>query len=127
MDLLLYACFNTPDRHFPVNGKGCFRTNDGTNCTSGAALRAQVGWVVAFGSKAIHIEADYLLWAGINTQIAALAVKFIYFYPSLYGHSISSNNLLKPKTQTDIYYLHYQHFFKSFIVLTVTVLEIQKS
>ena len=71
-----------------------------------------------------HIQADHPLRAGINTQVAAFAVEFINFYPSLYRHSQTSKLMLGiAYNLVDIYYLHYQFIVTRGIVLTVTDLE----
>jgi hypothetical protein len=67
----------------------------------------------------MQVKADHFLWTGIDTQIAAFAVEFIDFNPSLYGHSLTSNKRTHNQ-QDDIYYLHYQYINDLSLVLTVT-------
>jgi hypothetical protein len=65
--------------------------------------------MVSFGCQPVHIQADHILWAGVNAQIAPLAVSIINFNPSLDGHSLTSSPFLNPWTLFDIFYLYYQY------------------
>jgi hypothetical protein len=44
--------------------------------------------VIAFGRQTVFIQGQYVLGASAHAQVTALAILFIDFDPSLYGHSI---------------------------------------
>jgi hypothetical protein len=72
---------------FTIDSNGGFWTNNGANGASGAAFSDQCCGVVPFGSDVISSEAQYLLWTGSHAQFTALAIDFIDFDSTLWGHS----------------------------------------
>jgi hypothetical protein len=76
--------------------------------------------MVAFGCQPLHIKTDYILGAGINTQITALTVEFIDFDPSLDGHPPTSNFKTKDCISVRYFLSSLSIYYSPLLVLTVT-------
>jgi hypothetical protein len=74
-----------------VDGEGGFRADDGADGAARAAFPDQVRGVVAFRGEMFHIEGEHVLGAGMDAQLASLAVDLANFNPTFYRHKESSN------------------------------------